>query len=94
MDNGPIHTHVDIHKLIEQRGYGCIYLPPYSLELNPVVQFWSVCKSKQKREKLLKEDTMTTRIGESCNNIYIRDLQGFCRYSESKFQDCLDEKPL
>ena len=91
MDNAPIHTHQDIQQYIEQRGYGCIYLPPYSPELIPIEHFWSVCKSKLKREKLLKEGTMTSRIGEACNNIYISDLQGFCRYSESRFQDCLDE---
>lgn len=94
MDNALIHTHLDIEKYIEQRGYGCIYLPPYSPELNPIEQFWSVCKSKLKREKLLKEETLTSRITEACNNIYISDLQGFCRYSVSKFNDCLEGKPL
>lgn len=94
MDNAPIHTHLDIQKYIEQRGYGCIYLPPYSPELNPIEQFWSVCKSKLKRERLLKEETLSSRIAEACNNIYLSDLQGFCRYSVSKFQDCLEGKPL
>ncbi|CEG84661.1 hypothetical protein RMATCC62417_18430 [Rhizopus microsporus] len=94
MDNAPIHTHQNIQKYIEQRDYSCIYLPPYSPELNPIELFWSVCKSKLKREKLLKEETLTSIIGEACNNIYISNLQGFCRYSESRFQDCLDEKPL
>jgi hypothetical protein len=28
MDNTPIHTHGDIQKHIESRGYGCVYLPP------------------------------------------------------------------
>ena len=42
MDNDPIHTHVDIQKFIEQRGYDYIYLPSYSPELNPIEQFWSV----------------------------------------------------
>jgi transposase len=55
MDNAPIHTHVDIQKLIEQRGYGCIYLPPYSPELNPIEQFWSACKSKLKKRKAFEE---------------------------------------
>ncbi|KAG1051785.1 hypothetical protein G6F43_006033 [Rhizopus delemar] len=56
MDNAPIHTHEDIQKHIESRSYGCVYLPPYSLELNPIEQFWSVCKSKLKREQLLDEE--------------------------------------
>ncbi|CEP16997.1 hypothetical protein [Parasitella parasitica] len=94
MDNAPIHTHVDIQTLIEARGYGCICLPSYTPELNPIEQFWSVCKSKLKRETLLKEETLTTRITEACNNIYISDLQSFCQYSAARFKDCLDEKPL
>jgi hypothetical protein len=51
MDNAPIHTSKDIERYITSRGYGCIYLPPYSPELNPIEQFWSVVKSKLKREK-------------------------------------------
>jgi transposase len=58
MNNAPIHTHEDIQKHIESRGYGCVYLPPYSLELNPIEQFWSVFKSKLKREQLLDEETL------------------------------------
>ncbi|KAK4509679.1 uncharacterized protein ATC70_006981 [Mucor velutinosus] len=44
MDNAPIHTNDDIKLLIESRGYRCVYLPPYSPELNPIEQFWSICK--------------------------------------------------
>lgn len=54
MDNAPIHKNIDIEKEINRRGYGCIYLPPYSSELNPIEQFWSVCKSKMKRQELLQ----------------------------------------
>ncbi|KAG0938412.1 hypothetical protein G6F57_006859 [Rhizopus arrhizus] len=60
MDNAPIHKHADIRSYIESRGYGCVYLPPYSPELNPIEQFWSVCKSKLKREALLEEETLTS----------------------------------
>lgn len=46
MDNAPIRMHADIEKYTDKRGYRCVYLPPYSPELNPIEQFWSVCKSK------------------------------------------------
>lgn len=56
IDNAPIHTHLDVKTYIKERGYGRVYLPPYSSELNPIEQFWSVCKSKLKR-KTFKRDT-------------------------------------
>ncbi|KAG1207763.1 hypothetical protein G6F35_010953 [Rhizopus arrhizus] len=94
MDNAPIHTHEDIQKHIESRGYGCVYLSPYSPELNPIEQFWSVCKSKLKREQLLDEEAPTTRIADACNRVLYSDLQGFCRHSASKFDDCFNRKPI
>ncbi|KAG1173005.1 hypothetical protein G6F70_006988 [Rhizopus microsporus] len=56
-------------KYIEQRDYGCVYLPAYSPELNPIEQLWSVYKSKLKREELLEEETLSSRIGDACNKI-------------------------
>lgn len=94
MDNCPIHNHGDIRKYIEAHGYGCVYLPPYSPELNPIEQFWSVCKSKVKREALLEEETFSSKIREACNKILISDLQGFCRSSVDKFEVCLNRQPL
>ncbi|KAG1316441.1 hypothetical protein G6F62_013496 [Rhizopus arrhizus] len=35
-----VMDNADIRKYIEQRGYGCVYLPAYSPELNPIEQFW------------------------------------------------------
>ncbi|KAI8085376.1 hypothetical protein BDF21DRAFT_336553, partial [Thamnidium elegans] len=63
-------------------------------ELNPIEQFWSVCKSKLKREELLSEKTLTSRIGVACNGIFLIDLEEVCRYSQSKFDDCLNILPL
>ena len=40
MDNAPIHTPAKIRDLVENRGYKCLYLPPYSPFLNPIEEFW------------------------------------------------------
>lgn len=85
MDNAPIHLHDDIRKHIENRGYRCLYLPAYSPELNPIEQFWSVCKSKLKREQLLEEEILTNRIQMACNQVLVSDLKGFCKYSIARF---------
>ncbi|KAG1169834.1 hypothetical protein G6F46_009275 [Rhizopus delemar] len=36
VDNAPIHEHKNIKFYVESRGYNCVHLPPYSLELNPM----------------------------------------------------------
>ncbi|CEP11947.1 hypothetical protein [Parasitella parasitica] len=88
MDNAPIHQHENIRKHIETRGYRCIYLPPYSPELNPIEQCWFICKSKLKREPLLEEETLTIRIQMACNQILIG------KYYIAKFDNCLNRRPI
>jgi transposase len=90
MDNAPIHKNADIRKYNEQRGYDCVYLPVYSPELNPIEQFWSICKSKFKREGLLQEEILSSRIGDTCNMIILSDLQGFYIYLAARFEGCLN----
>jgi hypothetical protein len=36
MDNASIHKNKDIQLYIKSRGYRCVYLSPYSSELNPI----------------------------------------------------------
>ena len=93
-DNASIHPLDQIEKLIVNRGYGCVYLPPYPPELNLIEQFWSVVKSKVEREKLLKEEALPLRIVDACNSVYLEDLWGSCRYSNSKLQVCSNKEPL
>lgn len=94
IDNAPIHKNKDIQLYIESRGCRCVYLPPYSPQLNPIEQFGSIVKSKLKRVALLNEETLSTRIFEACNKVTISDLEGFCRYSASRWDDCLERKCL
>lgn len=70
MDNALIHT----NKHLEGRGYGCIYLPSYSPELNPIEQFWSVFKSKLKRETLIDEETLITEYFKASTGIMFHDF--------------------
>ena len=86
MDNVPIcHTHEDIAIYVVNRGYGRVYLPPYSPELNPIEQFWSVVKCKlDKREKNMQKETLASKILDACNSVFYSNLQNFCRYSVSK----------
>ncbi|KAG1147971.1 hypothetical protein G6F37_005407 [Rhizopus arrhizus] len=74
MDIAPIHTSDTIAKYVKSRGYRCAYLPPYSPELNPIEQFWSVVKSKVKRNRFLKKKTLMARISEASNSLRPSDF--------------------
>ena len=76
MDNAPIHTSDNIAKYVESRGYLYVYLPPYSPELNPIEQFWSVVKSKVKRNKFFEKETLMARISEASNSLKLSDFKG------------------
>lgn len=94
MDNAPIHVSEKIDKLVETRGYHCVYLSPYSPELNPIEQFWSLVKSKIKRTKLLQEETLTQRITEACQEVTKENLYGFISHSASCISYCLNKTPM
>lgn len=96
MDNSPIHNKKDgdIDHIIESRGYKCVYLPPYSPELNPIEQFWAVVKGKVRRSQFGNTEDLKTRISEACNEISFKHLRGFVRHSSQTFERCLNEEHI
>jgi transposase len=94
MDNAPIHTHSGIDELITSRNYRSIYLPPYSPELNPIEQFWSVVKNKVKRGTFSDDEDLKTRIADACNNVPIQHVKAFIQHSCNQFEKCRNKEPL
>ncbi|KAG0817207.1 hypothetical protein G6F18_008281 [Rhizopus arrhizus] len=94
MDNAPIHTSDNIAKYVESRGYRCAYLPSYSPELNPIEQFWSVVKSKVKRNKFLEKETLMTRISEAANSLKLSNFKGIVRHSHKCLDKCRNRQAL
>ncbi|KAG1473529.1 hypothetical protein G6F56_000907 [Rhizopus delemar] len=82
----------DIDELITSRGYRSIHLPPYSPELNPMEQFWSVVKSKFKRGTISDNEDLKTRIAEACNNVPVHHLKAFIQHSCNQFDKCKKQK--
>ena len=93
MDNAPIHTSKEIEEIIKRRNrdYKCVYLPPYSPELNPIEQFWALVKSQTKRHKLQDRETLEARITEAANDIPIQHLQNIILHSKNHFFNCLNK---
>ncbi|KAG1490465.1 hypothetical protein G6F45_010876 [Rhizopus arrhizus] len=94
MNNAPIHTSEDIAKYIESRGYHCVYLSSYSPEPNPIEQFWSVVKSKVKRNKFLEKETLMTRISEASNSLRLSDFEGIVSHSHKCLDKCRNVQAL
>ncbi|CEP07115.1 hypothetical protein, partial, partial [Parasitella parasitica] len=94
MDNAPIHTAGQIDEMMVARGYRSIYLPPYSPELNPIEQFWSIVKNKVKRSSFEATEDLATRIAEACNGVPPKHLQAFVQHSTNCFEICLRGEPL
>lgn len=96
MDNAPIHTSIEINKLIEsrERDYKCVYLPPYSPELNPIEQFWALIKARVKRQKLQDTETLEARIVDAVYNIPTKYLHNIALHSKNHFENCLNKKPI
>ena len=68
MDNTSIHKPKVVKKLIEDRGYKCLYLPLYSPFLNPIEEV--------RRTPLKADDRLTDRICESAGKVTRKDCEG------------------
>jgi transposase len=94
MDNAPIYTLGDITRLIEARGYRAMYLPPYSPELNPIENFWSVVKNSVKTSAFQKTEDLKTRISEASEYISRKTLHNIAQHSVENFRRCFDKESL
>ncbi|KAG9095181.1 hypothetical protein FRC06_010054 [Ceratobasidium sp. 370] len=63
MDNAPIHKSEAMRQMILARGCRVLYLPPYSPDLNPIEQGFSVIKAKIRRNRDLVLGEMAARAG-------------------------------
>ncbi|CEI98319.1 hypothetical protein RMCBS344292_12430 [Rhizopus microsporus] len=87
-------TSENIAKYIESRGYHCVYLPSYLSELNPIEQFWSVVKSKVKRNKFLEKEMLMTWISEASNSLRLSDFEGIVSHSHKCLDKCRNGQAL
>jgi transposase len=93
MDNAPIHTNANIRKMIEDRGYKCVYLPPYSPFLNAIEECWGKIKGSIRRDGLTMDDNLSQRIIESSLTVTPEDCQGWIRHAIQFFERCKAGEP-
>ncbi|KAG0846967.1 hypothetical protein G6F17_012956 [Rhizopus arrhizus] len=89
MDNAPIHKEIEDILNERNKDYKCVYLPPYSPELNPIEQFWALVKRKVRRQKLKDTETLQERIVGAANEVPIQHLENIIQHSKNQVDNCL-----
>ena len=49
MDNARFHKSEETREIIEDHGHQLLFLPPYSLDLNPIENYWAILKGKLRK---------------------------------------------
>lgn len=91
LDNASVHNPAKLRDLVESRCYKCLYLPPYSLFLNPIKEFWSKVEAGVLRNALTAVDRLSDRICKSVQMVTRADCQTWIRHAVSFFPRCKTE---
>jgi hypothetical protein len=86
MDNLTAHKGEKVRWLTEARGCGLLYVPPYSLDLDPIEDAFLKIKGIPRRAETRTREALTESIGAAISAITATDVRGFfdhCRYGAS-----------
>lgn len=79
MDNMRSHHAKIVKKLLDESGISCLYLPPYSPDLNPIEKMWSKLKAFLRKEKIRVTSELPPAISRGFSTICPRDCVGWFR---------------
>ncbi|KAI8370261.1 hypothetical protein BD560DRAFT_329508, partial [Blakeslea trispora] len=54
----------------------------------------AIVKGKMKRDKLMTEENLFSRIADACNDMLISNLYGFCSHSKRQIIKCFIKTPF
>ena len=96
LDNAAFHKRNDVRQLIESSGRNLLFLPPYSPQLNPIEEFFSMFKSKQKsiRPRPRDDDELLKTVENAMQSVMNHDLSAFYRHMRQSVQMGKDNKPF
>jgi transposase len=84
MDNLSAHTGDAVRALIEARGAGLVFLPPYSPDLNPIEKCWSKVKAVLRTAKARTLDELLDALCDALRAVSRDDVAAWfahCGYS-------------
>lgn len=79
MDNAPIHKTIVVKEFLESHQIEVVYLPPYSPDLNPIENFFSMVKSRYSaiRPRAVTREELKINVGNVLENLNGEDVQFF-----------------
>ena len=82
LDNCSIHKNASIKDLLEVNGHRLIFLPPYTPQLNPIEEVFSVWKSKIKQANCTSRDELMACIQSKFNEITPENCSSFYSHTQ------------
>ena len=80
MDNLAAHKAAPVRALLDDSGFACHYLPPYSPDLNPIEPAWAKVKARLRRVAARTVDALHEACGPALAAITPQDAAGFFRH--------------
>ena len=77
MDNLGAHRPKRVREIIEARGCGLVYLPPYSPDLNPIEEALSKVKHLLRKIGARAKETLIEAMGRALEAVSVQDVRGF-----------------
>ena len=77
MDNLTAHKGERVRELIEARGCELLYLPPYSLDLNPIEEAFAKIKGLLRKAEARSREVLIEAMGQALEALTVRDARGF-----------------
>ncbi len=77
MDNLSAHKGGRVREIVEGRGCGLLYLPPYSPDFNPIEQAFSKVKALMRRAEARTRAALIEAMGQALSADTARDTCGF-----------------
>ena len=80
MDNLPAHKIARVREIIEAAGARLLYLPPYSLDLNPIEMLFAKLKALLRKYKERTVDALWDRIGIVLEEFTPKECSNYLRH--------------
>ncbi|KII69931.1 hypothetical protein RF11_15714 [Thelohanellus kitauei] len=83
MDNVPFHKFQEIQNSITAFGHSVLYLPPYSLFLNPIEEAFNKIKDRMRRFQPTSSEQLMAAIESSYASVTNFDCMGYYKHAKS-----------